>query len=179
MIFEEVDFGSVLRRIVAKTARPTRDKPVRIKVTVANNALVWGNTAALEQIASNVLKNALEHTTSGEIALAAECDASGIFHFSVRDTGTGIPHEDLSRIFEPFYRGDRARTRAGTTGSGLGLTIVSELVKLHKGRVGIRSALGQGTTVTIMLPRGRRRGFGGAAEQMGEVFADFWSGKRA
>jgi len=178
--FEQVDFGTLIRRVVAKTPRPPQERAVRIKVRVGPGCSVWANTSGLEQIASNILKNALEHTPAGEITLTADCDADGVFRFSVQDTGTGISQEDLFRVFEPFYRGDRARTRRGMTGSGLGLTIVSELVKLHKGRVGIRSAPNEGTTVTVTLPRGRHKLIGRKArEQASEVFADFWNGKHS
>ncbi len=180
VVFDHVDFGTIIRRIVAKIARPTRERPVRIRVRVGSDCLVWGNAAALEQIATNILKNAIEHTSHGEIAVTAECTVEGHFEFSVRDTGTGISERDLFRIFEPFYRGDRARTRSENIGSGLGLTIVSELVKLHKGRVSIKSAPGQGTTVSVMLPRGSKRSDQlEGTSPMSEVFADFWNGKRS
>jgi two-component system, OmpR family, sensor histidine kinase ResE len=180
MTFEEVDFGTIIRRVVATSARPPRDKAIRLKVRVGADCLVLGNAAALEQIATNLIKNALEHTNSGEITLTAECRDDQIFEFSVRDTGTGIKQADLFRIFEPFYRGDRARTRSGSVGSGLGLTIVSELIKLHKGRISIKSTPGHGTTVTVLLPQGFKPSSEKAplAEQASEVFADFWSGKR-
>lgn len=177
--FTLVDFGAVVRRVVEKLSHSSRRRAVRIKVTITAECSVWGNTTALEQIVTNILKNALQHTSSGEVAITAGPSAYGSFEFSVRDTGMGIKQKDLFRIFEPFYRGDRARTRGGGVGSGLGLAIVSELVKLHKGRVSVRSASGRGTTVTVTLPRdlsvSKRIP---ANDELNEVFADFSNGKK-
>ncbi len=125
------------------------------------------------------MKNALQHTTSGEITITAGPNQQGALEFSVRDTGAGISHNDLVRILEPFYRGDRARTRSGGVGSGLGLAIVNELVKLHKGRISIRSAPHKGTTVTIVLPNGTRVSkVPLTSDGLHEVSADFTSGKK-
>ena len=98
--------------------------------------------------------------------------------FTVQDFGVGIARKDLFRVFEPYYRADPSRRR-GDGGSGLGLTIVSELVKLHGGKITVRSAEKRGTIVTVQLPAGRisldpsdipaRRG----SEDAGEVTVDF------
>src|SRR6185436_15064687 len=79
----------------------------------------------------------------------------------VQDSGIGIARKDLFRIFEPFYRADPSRTK-GQGGTGLGLAIVSELIKMHHGRITIRSAVGRGTTVSVLLPgvRGGRGSVG-------------------
>ena len=75
--------------------------------------------------------------------------------FSVADTGVGISQEDLGRIFEPFYRADTSRVRrVKQSGTGLGLTIVNEMVRAHHGRIDIESQRGKGTTVSVCLPRG-------------------------
>jgi len=73
---------------------------------------------------------------------------------TVRDTGEGIPAEDLPHIFDRFWRGDRSRSRASGAGSGLGLAIARQLVYVHGGRIGAESEPGQGTTFTIELPTG-------------------------
>jgi signal transduction histidine kinase len=72
-------------------------------------------------------------------------------HVTVRDTGEGIPVEDLPHIFERFYRTDRARSR-GTGGSGLGLAITRSLVEAHGGRIWVHSTEGEGSTFTFTLP---------------------------
>jgi len=82
-----------------------------------------------------------------------DADSRGKVALTVSDTGIGIGQKDLFHIFEPFYRGDSSRARgAGTGTSGLGLAIVNEIVRLHKGSIIIRSAPGAGTEFRITLP---------------------------
>lgn len=172
--FTTVDMGKIVHRVVEKLSHFVGHKPIRIRVKVARERTAWGNAAALEQVAINIIKNAIQHTHSGEIVIAVGLDAQGSLMFTTRDTGSGIKREDLFRIFEPFYRGDSARTRAGGAGSGLGLALVSELVKMHHGRVNIQSAPGHGTTVTVTLPPGHTNtGIMRPTETLNEVSADF------
>ncbi len=105
-----------------------------------------------EKVVLNLLSNAFKFTLEGEIAVTMrEQDGQAIL--SVRDTGTGIAPEHLPHIFERFHRveGARARTHEGT---GIGLALVLELVRLHDGTVGVESDFGQGTTFTVSLPLG-------------------------
>jgi signal transduction histidine kinase len=112
-----------------------------------------GNPTALTQVISNLLKNAINYTPpGGQITLAVSANPYGEIELYVRDTGIGIARKDLDHIFEPFFRAERSRTRA-QGGSGLGLTITSELVKLHNGKISIRSTQGRGTTVTVSFPQ--------------------------
>ena len=83
----------------------------------------------------------------------AKGDGDRSIELSVKDTGIGIEPKDLYQVFEPFYRGDTSRARGiGTGTSGLGLAIVNEIVRLHKGSVDIASTPGVGTEITITLP---------------------------
>ncbi|HTB58082.1 MAG TPA: ATP-binding protein [Polyangia bacterium] len=107
-----------------------------------------------EKIVLNLLSNALKFTFEGEIAVALRLQGSD-FELVVRDTGIGIAAAELPHVFDRFHRikGARARTQEGT---GIGLALVAELVKLHGGKVRVESAEGQGTTFSIRLPRGDR-----------------------
>jgi PAS domain S-box-containing protein len=108
-----------------------------------------------EKVVLNLLSNAFKHTFDGEIAVALWTDDdSAAVRLVVRDTGTGIPAAELPRLFERFHRvqGARARTHEGT---GIGLALVQELVKLHGGTIGVESAVDVGTTFTISIPTGR------------------------
>lgn len=172
--FANVDMSKVVHRAVERLAHLVQRKPIRVRIKTAKERTVWGNASALEQIAMNILKNAIHHTPSGEIIITVSPGAHGTLEFSTRDTGTGIKRQDLFRIFEPFYRGDQARTRTGGTGSGLGLSIVSELVRMHRGRVVIQSAPGHGTNVVVTLPQGKTHTEESPNEEaLNEVVADF------
>ena len=107
---------------------------------------------ALRQILSNLLENAIRHTTRGTVTVATS-PAQGGINLSVSDTGSGISSEHLSRIFERFYRADSGRARE-SGGTGLGLAIVRHLAEAHGGSVEARSTEGVGTTITIFLPSG-------------------------
>lgn len=140
-------------------------------------ALVWGNPTALQQIVGNLLKNALTYTPrGGHVRITVEPAPHNQVELVVQDSGIGIARKDLFRIFEPFYRADPSRTK-GAGGTGLGLAIVSELVKMHQGRITIRSAVGRGTTVSVILPGAHAKGaVGNEAHQpdaLNEIAVDF------
>jgi two-component system sensor histidine kinase BaeS len=103
------------------------------------------------QVLGNLVSNALRYTPpGGRISLGATQQESHVL-LTVQDTGDGIPPDELSHVFERFYRGDAARQESGE-GSGLGLTIAKSIVELHNGTISVKSILGQGTTFTIVLP---------------------------
>jgi signal transduction histidine kinase/BarA-like signal transduction histidine kinase len=106
-----------------------------------------------EKVVLNLLSNAFKFTLAGEIEVAL-IEEGDIVRLSVRDTGTGIPAEQLPHLFERFHRieGTPARTHEGT---GIGLALVQELVKLHGGSVRVESVCGQGTTFTVEIPLGK------------------------
>jgi signal transduction histidine kinase len=105
-----------------------------------------------EKIVLNLLSNALKFTFEGEIQVSLE-DTDGAVALRVRDTGVGVPEEEVPRLFERFHRvaGSRARTHEG---SGIGLALVQELVKLHGGSVHAESRVGAGTVFTVTIPKG-------------------------
>jgi len=103
----------------------------------------------LEQVLVNLIHNAVKFTKpGGEIVLGAETGI-GEIRFAVRDSGIGIPSEDVSRIFERFYRVDKSRAGSGT---GLGLSIAKHIVEAHKGRIWAESIEGQGSTFYFAIP---------------------------
>jgi PAS domain S-box-containing protein len=106
-----------------------------------------------EKVVLNLLSNALKFTFEGEVTLTLK-DVDGVVELQVRDTGVGIPEEHLQRVFERFHRieGVHARTYEGT---GIGLALVQELVKLHGGSVRVESVLGQGSTFTVTIASGK------------------------
>jgi two-component system OmpR family sensor kinase/two-component system sensor histidine kinase BaeS len=113
---------------------------------------VVGDVGRLDQVLGNLMANALRHTPSGgTITLRAEPIPGGV-RIIVRDTGEGIPAEDLPYIFDRFWRGDRSRSHARGAGSGLGLAIARQLVQAHDGHISVESEPGRGTTFTVDLP---------------------------
>ena len=106
----------------------------------------------ITQVLENLIDNALKYSPRGSvIEVSAKVGAAGV-EVCVRDNGPGIPAEDLSRIFERFYRVDKGRSRE-KGGTGLGLSIVKHIIQLHGGRVWVESELGQGAAFFFSLPR--------------------------
>ncbi|TWS94441.1 response regulator [Reyranella sp. CPCC 100927] len=107
-----------------------------------------------EKVVLNLLSNAFKFTFEGEIAVVIDASADGSHaELTVRDTGTGIPASELPHLFERFRRVEGARGRS-FEGSGIGLALVQELIKLHGGRIGVASEVGRGSTFTVSLPFG-------------------------
>ncbi len=104
-----------------------------------------------EKIVFNLLSNAVKYTHRGEIGVSLQWQGGAVL--TVKDTGVGIPADELPRVFERFYR---VRTTQGRSheGTGIGLALVQELVKLHGGTIAVTSALGDGSSFTVQLPRG-------------------------
>ncbi len=115
---------------------------------------IWGDPTAVRQILTNLVDNALRHTSAGSVTIFAQRTVASIV-LGVRDTGSGIAAEHLPRIFERFYRVDASRARE-EGGTGLGLAIVRHMVEGHGGRVWAESTLGAGTTVRAEFPLGER-----------------------
>ncbi|MEK7601449.1 MAG: HAMP domain-containing sensor histidine kinase [Patescibacteria group bacterium] len=179
MEFKDVDLGTVVHGALQKLHPLAQPKRLEIEARMSERKTVLGNTAALEQITMNIIKNAIIYTPrDGRILVTVEPVYPDFMEFVVQDSGVGIPRKDLFRIFEPYYRVDPSRAR-GAGGSGLGLTIVSELVKLHGGKITVRSAERRGTTVTVLLPAGhiapgaRSSGSPRGGENVSEVAVDF------
>jgi two-component system phosphate regulon sensor histidine kinase PhoR len=109
------------------------------------------NAPLVEQAIINLLDNAINYSPAySTISLKATSEANDIA-IRVRDQGTGIPREHLPRLFERFYRVDKARSREHG-GTGLGLAIVKHIAMVHGGRVSVSSTIGKGSTFTLHLP---------------------------
>jgi two-component system phosphate regulon sensor histidine kinase PhoR len=105
----------------------------------------------VSQILSNLMENAIKYTPAGGRIAVGAMPQGAMVQFFVRDTGIGIPEEDLPRLFERFYRVDKARSRE-LGGTGLGLSIVKHLVAAHNGATSVQSRLHAGSTFSFSLP---------------------------
>jgi signal transduction histidine kinase len=144
-----------LDRLVAEEVRRLQQRADEAGLTLEGHlgapVVVQGSARDLSLLARNLLENAVQYTRTGgtiEVSVGTE---DGVAILAVRDTGIGIPTREQTRIFERFYRVDRARSRE-TGGTGLGLSIVRHIVENHSGTVRVKSELGQGSTFTVRLP---------------------------
>ena len=125
---------------------------VRVHLNEIDQVYVRGDRDRLKQVFINLVANAVQYTPQGgEVFLSLERIGEQA-RIICRDTGPGIPAEDLPHIFERFYRAEKSRTRGKATGFGLGLSIANWIVERHGGRIEVDSKEGQGTTFAIWLP---------------------------
>ena len=145
---------SALTRDLASAFRSTVER-AGLRLSVECPPLpepVWVDGEMWEKIVLNLLSNAFKFTFEGEIAVGLQ-EKDGRVELSVRDTGSGIPEAALAHLFKRFHRVEGTRGRS-YEGSGIGLALVQELVKLHGGDIRVESAPGQGTTFTVSVPTG-------------------------
>ncbi|MEH7417176.1 ATP-binding protein [Neobacillus drentensis] len=117
-----------------------------------NHAYIKGDFDRLKQVFINLINNAITYTpVNGKVSIYL-LDSDEMVRISIKDTGVGISKEDIPRIFERFYRVDRARSR-NSGGTGLGLAIVKHLIEAHQGSISVKSKLGEGSEFIIELPK--------------------------
>jgi PAS domain S-box-containing protein len=148
---EKLDFRKIARSAVAMVAPQCEGTGVSIEATLPDGPVRGvSDRGRLQQILVNLLNNAVRHTDEGQVVLTLESREPWVV-LKVSDTGSGIPPEDLPRIFDRFFRGAGSHRDRG--GSGLGLTITRELVTGMAGEIDVESEPGAGTTFTVRLPR--------------------------
>ena len=144
-----VRLDAVAHRVLERL-QPLADKKGIALRAALQEATVAGDAMRLEQVATNLIENALKYTDEGHVEVRVlTSDEEALLR--VTDTGIGIPEEAQTHVFERFYRVDKARSR-GTGGTGLGLAIVERVVALYNGYVEVESKLGEGSTFTVHLP---------------------------
>ncbi|HHL39113.1 MAG TPA: PAS domain-containing sensor histidine kinase [Deltaproteobacteria bacterium] len=149
-----VDMGEVITASAAGFAKQAADKGIGLAVSVPPGLpTVCCDRDRIEQVLVNLLDNAIKYTPNGGSVEVSARDDGACVRVEVRDTGIGIPAGDIPRIFERFYRVDKARSRA-MGGTGLGLAIVKHIIQAHDGTVSVESAPGEGSTFAFTLKRG-------------------------
>jgi len=154
--FEPLDISELLADVATSFGgqMETAGIDLRVKtVGTSQDLTIHADPERLDQVLSNLVGNALRHTSQeGTIMLTAEPTKEGV-RILVRDTGEGIPPEDLPYIFDRFWRADKSRRRKSGAGSGLGLAIARQFVNAHGGQIAVESQPGVGTSFTIDLPK--------------------------
>jgi signal transduction histidine kinase len=151
--FEEFQFQEMMDKIITQLTILARDKSIKISIYVDKSIKkVTGNPLAIEELYSNLVLNAIKYTPpNGHIALTIR-DHIDTIHTEISDSGIGIPKEELPKVFDEFYRGSNV-PKDIKTGSGLGLSIVKQIVEDHRGQIHVSSELGVWTKFTILLPK--------------------------
>jgi hypothetical protein len=154
---KEVDIRPLIQQIINLQKEGSLEKKIEIDFDASPSIpLIRCHEQLIFRVIENLLNNALKYTPEGGrvnviITSPIKCEEEGIIEISVKDTGIGIPKEDIEKIFEPFYRGNNAPKEIGT---GLGLSFVKQAVDLHGGRILVQSELEKGSTFSVMLPVG-------------------------
>lgn len=150
--YKQYDLHPIIDEITATYKEHIANKHIVFHTETTPNLFVWGNRNALKQMIGNIVGNAINFTPEhGTVTLHAKQLSTRYMRLTLEDTGIGIPQQELQYIFKPFYRASTTHGR-NDGGTGLGLSIVRELVRLHLGRIGIKSEVNKGTTITIDLP---------------------------
>lgn len=153
--YESIDLDAFVRRIVNKFNGIAGENNITLSY---QHAISYPNVNLdvdrMEQVFTNLIDNSIHHTLeNGKVEIDVESNADEIL-VHIKDSGVGIPEDDLPFIFERFYKTDKARTRDGSKkGTGLGLPIAKNIVIAHQGSIVAKSKQGQGTTFTIKLPQ--------------------------
>jgi two-component system sensor histidine kinase VicK len=149
---ETFDLGDLVKKCKDKLAIEAKKKNHNVNCFVtADVPPVYADKYDIERVVLNILSNSIKYTKEGgEIKIYVGFVYNDAY-IKVFDNGIGIPEEDLSRIFERFYRVDKARTRE-MGGTGLGLSIAKEILDKNGGSIDIKSVVGQGTEVVIKIP---------------------------
>lgn len=150
--FKATYVNLLLEWVVKRISPLAQERKISIDLFVEEHVEMLIDQDKMQQCLLNIVGNAVKYTPDGgKVTLRLEKKKTELF-IHISDTGIGIPEKDLPFIFDRFYRVDDSRARQ-TGGTGLGLAISQQIVQLHRGRVSVKSVLGEGTCVTIHLPR--------------------------
>ena len=148
---EEIDICPMVEQTVRDIAIRAEQKGVAVQTAITKCLSVDADERALRQVLLNLLSNAVKFTPEGGTIEVSARRRAGHMRLAITDTGQGIPADDLERVLRPFEQVGDIATRPHE-GSGLGLAISRALVEMHGGRLTLRSTVGEGTTVAVMLP---------------------------
>ncbi len=152
MSFRYFDIIEFINRQVEEMKPLAGKKNITLEFKPAKNKItVFGDKDKLRQVFVNLIQNSIKYTEAGVVEVIAEENAK-YCRIRIRDTGIGIPDEDINRIFERFYRVDKARSRA-VGGTGLGLAIVKHIIEAHDSKIEVKSKLNEGSEFSFRLKK--------------------------
>lgn len=148
-----IDLGEVVRRSINSFRQVCQDKQLTMKLELASDkqVLVPGDIQGISQLVDNLIDNAVKYTPAGGLVRISLVSSKDSAELVVEDSGIGIGYQYQQRVFERFYRVDKARSRE-LGGTGLGLSIVKNIAEQHAGSVSLKSEPGVGSTFTVILP---------------------------
>jgi len=151
LIFEQVNVAEVIESAYKKIKALAKKKDIKVEI-IAEDAYLEADKEALRKLFLILLDNAVKYTpVKGTVLVTAKSEKKYVF-VEVKDTGIGIDQENIQHIFERFYRVDQSRSKTNIPGFGLGLSMVKEIVELHRGSINVTSILNKGTTFIIEIP---------------------------
>lgn len=143
----------VIKRIVSGLNKQAKDKSIKIQIDIPLYLPnILADEARIAQVLLNLIDNAIKYNQQKGVITISAKEKNKFVQVDISDTGVGIPEKDLPRLFERFYRVDKARSRE-LGGTGLGLSIVKHIVSAHHGEVSVQSVLGQGSTFSFTIPK--------------------------
>jgi signal transduction histidine kinase len=146
---EPTDLEDLIRRSVELYEDLAEERGVEIRTNVPSNLVVELDRNRMRQVLANLIDNSVKYTLAGGVVEIAAHRDNGDATVTVSDTGVGIPADELPRIWDRLYRGDKSRSSRGL---GLGLSLVKAIVAAHGGKVSVRSRPGEGSTFELRLP---------------------------
>ncbi|WHY33352.1 ATP-binding protein [Cytobacillus firmus] len=150
---QQLDLADVLEDVVAIMKGKAAEKEIVLEYKREEKPVyIEGDVHRLKQVFINIISNAISYTPNQGVVYISSADSDRTVLTEIRDTGIGIEAGEIPRIFERFYRVDKARSR-NSGGTGLGLAIVKHLVEAHKGTISVKSEVGKGTAFIIELPK--------------------------
>ena len=153
LVLKVCEIKPVIDKVISGLENRIKSKSLKLNVNIPRNiSRIKADEARIAQVLLNLIDNAIKYTNTGDKIIVSARNVDGFVRVDISDSGIGIPEKDLPRLFERFYRIDKARSRE-LGGTGLGLSIVKHIVQAHKGEVSVQSTLEQGSTFSFTLPK--------------------------
>lgn len=149
---QEISLNKIIRDTLDELSQRIDDKGISIQIK-GNDERIQGNELMLHRAFSNIIENAIKYSQEGSPLIEIEITSTEYnIEVTIKDNGIGIEKDQLNLIFEPFYRVEKSRSR-DIGGSGLGLTLVKEIIEQHQGKIEIASQINEGTTIKMIFKR--------------------------